>query len=257
MTIYQTRQLGIEFERRVQTILPATQVDAKLDTETIYSFLNQFQQQYVLGLFNALQEKDLTNAGKSRLESILAPLLRVELLSNGKYILPSDFACYNYSISTLSSTYKEIFSEGQEPTVENEFVTNSEFAKISSMAFDSLRILRKPVVTITEIDGNTPIDRMTRRYVLKVLSDQYTNIKSIDVYYYRKPLYFDIMTAIPCELPMICFDDLVSGAVDLYMQYVRGGIRQQEEDGRRERAQRRAEDREAERDRKRNKEEQQ
>ena len=42
MTIYQTRQLGIEFERRVQTILPATEASAKLDTETIYSFLNQF-----------------------------------------------------------------------------------------------------------------------------------------------------------------------------------------------------------------------
>ena len=39
---------------------------------------------------------------------------------------------------------------------------------------------------------------------------------------------------------MACFDDLVTGAVELYMTYVRGGIRQQEEDGRRERAAQRA-----------------
>ena len=44
MTLNQTRQLGIEFERRIQTILPATENIAKLDTETIYSFLNQYQQ---------------------------------------------------------------------------------------------------------------------------------------------------------------------------------------------------------------------
>jgi hypothetical protein len=30
------------------------------------------------------------------------------------------------------------------------------------------------------------------------------------------------MDSIPCELPMDAFDDLVSGAVDLYVQYAAG-----------------------------------
>ena len=30
------------------------------------------------------------------------------------------------------------------------------------------------------------------------------------------------MTSTPCELPMDAFDDLVSGAVDLYVQYAAG-----------------------------------
>ena len=40
MNTEQTRQLGIEFERRIQTMLPQREFLDKLDTETIYSFLN-------------------------------------------------------------------------------------------------------------------------------------------------------------------------------------------------------------------------
>jgi hypothetical protein len=32
----------------------------------------------------------------------------------------------------------------------------------------------------------------------------------------------DLMTSTPCELPMDCFEDVVSGAVDLYIQYAAG-----------------------------------
>jgi hypothetical protein len=40
MSLQETRQLGIEFERRVQTMIPETEIVSKLDTDTIYSFLN-------------------------------------------------------------------------------------------------------------------------------------------------------------------------------------------------------------------------
>jgi hypothetical protein len=40
MTLKDTRRLGMEFERRVQTMIPEKQFLEKLDTETIYSFLN-------------------------------------------------------------------------------------------------------------------------------------------------------------------------------------------------------------------------
>jgi hypothetical protein len=42
MTIQETRNLGIEFERRIQTMIPETEIVTKLDTETIYSYLNQY-----------------------------------------------------------------------------------------------------------------------------------------------------------------------------------------------------------------------
>ena len=51
MTIEQTRQLGIEFERRVQTMIPETEFADKLDTDTIYSYLNQFQDKFMHELY--------------------------------------------------------------------------------------------------------------------------------------------------------------------------------------------------------------
>ena len=54
MSIKETRQLGIEFERRVQTMIPETEFGKKLDTETIYSFLNQYQDKYVHDIYRSL-----------------------------------------------------------------------------------------------------------------------------------------------------------------------------------------------------------
>jgi hypothetical protein len=42
MTTEQTRQLGIEFERRLIEIYPEFEFDEKLDTDTIYSFLSEY-----------------------------------------------------------------------------------------------------------------------------------------------------------------------------------------------------------------------
>jgi len=44
MTIDQTRQMAVEFERRINTIDPSTESLAKMDTDTIFSYLNQYQQ---------------------------------------------------------------------------------------------------------------------------------------------------------------------------------------------------------------------
>jgi hypothetical protein len=116
---------------------------------------------------------------------------------------------------------------------------------------NKLRILRYPAAilspyTITEGNDDKP--------TLTIIHDRYTTIKDVKLLNYKEPTYFDIMTSTPCELPMDCFDDLVTGAVELYINYVRGGIRQQEEDGRKQRAAQRQAEREAEQERRNNNE---
>ena len=71
-----------------------------------------------------------------------------------------------------------------------------------------------------------------KRPTLTVIYDQYTEPNGISITYYKQPNHFDLFTNTPCELPMDAFDDLVSGAVDLYVQYVAGAEarrRQQQE----------------------------
>lgn len=69
------------------------------------------------------------------------------------------------------------------------------------------RILRNPIVLL---EGN----------ILKVVHDKYTTIHAVDLTYLRLPSQFSILTNTPCELPYECFEQLVSGALDLYIRHV-------------------------------------
>jgi len=71
MTLEQTRQLGIEFERRVQTMIPESEFAQKLDTETIYSYLNQFQDKYIHEIYRNLDNIPSGSKASAHVESVL------------------------------------------------------------------------------------------------------------------------------------------------------------------------------------------
>ena len=259
MTLQETRELGIEFERRIQTMIPEKEYD-KLDTETIYSFLNQYQDKYVHDIYRSLDRVPENSKLAAHVESVLQSLIATQNLKvadnqaydantnqltddNGISIvdtarsytfqLDSDYYMYIKSVSEVTSTYsfKSAGSNDEQLAIRilpNVLVSQNDVWKLIETPHNSLRILKYPAVVLNE--------KYNSKRTITVIFDQYTTIKGIRVMYYKEPQHFDIMTSTPCELPNVVFEDLVSGAVDLYVQYVAGAEarkRQQDEAARR------------------------
>ena len=95
--------------------------------------------------------------------------------------------------------------------------------------------MRYPAAVLNKYAGTKP--------TITVLYDQYTKPEGISIVYYSEPTHFDLMSSTPCELPMDVFEDIVSGAVDLYVQYAAGAEankRRQDEAARRQQQQEQA-----------------
>ena len=286
MTLAETRQLGIEFERRVQTMVPEKEFIDKLDTDTIYSFLNQYQDKYIHEIYRNLDNIPAGSKASSHVESVLQNMLKsatiavtdegvenntvitdpngLEIVDTARsitYPLPKDFYLYIRSVSNVSSTFsfkativnnedyiqvatlptgsdidesKTYIHEGKKKkyindawveqgnykpsairVIPNMLSSQSDVWKLIETPHDSLRILRYPAAVLNKYtESGKP--------TLSVIYDRYTVVNGIKIVYYKEPKHFDLMTSTACELPIDAFDDLVSGAVDLYVQYAAG-----------------------------------
>lgn len=129
MTIEETRRLEIEFERRVQTMIPEKEYAEKLDTETIESYLNQYQDKYVHEIYRNLDKIQPGSNLSAHVESVLQSLMDKKYLKisdtsskdntrpvtiedvvvgTGRsvtYTLPDDFYMYIRSVSKVSKTF--------------------------------------------------------------------------------------------------------------------------------------------------------
>ena len=236
MTLEQTRQLGIEFERRVQTMIPETEFAAKLDTETIYSYLNQYQDKLIHDLYRTVDQIPVSN-NETYLETLLNSMMHTATLTPSetrpicRCELPDNFGLYIKSYSNVESSYR-FKTEHTGGTVPNELISVKDVNKVISRPQDSMRILRSPIVWLADENG------------LGALYDAYTQPQSITLEYYRVPRYMDLMTSTPCELPMEMFEQMVSGAVDLYVQYVAGAEARRRQMAEQQRQQNKKEDEE-------------
>ena len=258
MTLEETRQLGIEFERRVQTMIPEKELD-KLDTDTIYSFLNQYQDKYVHDIYKSLDNIPEHTKLSAHVDSVLQSLLVTTTIQKGgdqtpennvvagpngviivdtarsfTFRLPDDYYMYVRSVSQVSSTYsfKTPVNDALRRTriLPNVLVSQNDVWKVIETPHNSLRILKYPAVVLGETE------KQFNKKTISVIIDQYTTLEGIKITYYKEPAHFNIIGETTCELPNVIFEDLVSGAVDLYVQYVAGAEarkRQQDEAARR------------------------
>lgn len=221
MTPEQTRQLGIEFERRIQTILPSTKTVDKIDTEDIYAFLNEYQNQFIKELYITKDRVQPNSNAANHIDDYLKTLitaLEFPVDSINQICVPN-FNMYLDSMSNVSVAYSD------EPPVEgfvgNDYVNSNQLKQIQNDTFNKHRILRRPVIYMiqSKADNNT---------YFEIISDDYTTVKSVAMRYIKKPSEFTILgkDIVPCELPYECFNELVTGAVQLFINYKRGGASQ-------------------------------
>lgn len=224
-------------------MIPEREFLNKLDTETIYSFLNQYQDKFIHDIYKALDNIPSPSKPSAYVETILHGLLAKHSENvdqhDGRvyhFTLPTDFGLYLNSTTIVTSTYRYKADQDTDSSgnIPNQLIAQSKANEFLSKPYDKLRILRVPVAYLDKLEDGTRC--------ISVIYDNHTDPQTFNLSYYKVPAYMDLMTSTPCELPMDAFDDLVTGAVDLYVQYVAGAEankRRQEEAARQQAKQQR------------------
>lgn len=224
MTREETRKLGIEFERRLIEVYPQFASEQKLSTDAIYSFLSEFQTQYVKILYSTEDDFQRGTRRAKRISDVSRSLIRrVNIKTSnddGIYNLPDNYAMYVRSESIVTKNYKsdKVLENGV--ITPNILVKQEDVDNVINAYYNYNGIIKNPLVVFenTSYTSNQ----------FKVISDIYTQIESVDLTYYCQPNAFNVLKfddndqsagAVHsyCSLPYSCFEELVSGAVDMYL----------------------------------------
>ena len=215
MTHEETRAMIIEIERRLQTMDPTMQIQNKIETDDIVSFLNQYQNMFIKDVYLSKSKVRDDKRLSSKLNDYLSTLYTKQALQTNVdrddytvvYTIPSEYLSYIDSTSRISNTLYIKPINAYE--VHNEYIDNiQDINNVINEVYNAGFIMRKPVITVSQYNNER---------TLTLFHDTYTSIINTDLFYIRTPQPITLDDNSACELPYECFDDLVQGTVDLYV----------------------------------------
>lgn len=227
------RQMQTEFERLIQLANPDYIVNNKIDSDTIFYFLNAAQERFIklnyMSLDNLKQTVENLRKNTDTFKALIVNktlTTAVDLeqgLNGARFALPQTdddmFFLYLRSHSYVSGTYMDIPDKIGEndnaAIVPNTLITQDEVDKIL-VSYYNLPILRQPCAVLeSTLNGTTSI---------VVYTDSYTKLKRCNITYIRKPKKFNVIrptgsTSIvdTCELSPNVHLDIVELAVDMFI----------------------------------------
>lgn len=223
--------MQIEFERRVQLIAPELIVDEKLNSDTIFTFLNAYQKRYVVTNYLTLDQTQTDTRVQKKVSDAIKGLIVTQTLTDSAKIddhtngfeLPSNYLLYIRSSINIDSSLTN--TQGITPAI---YIKEEEVNLVKPSAFDTTAIIRTPYVVVNSGIVNDG------KLQLEVIHDKFTTVSKVNLTYCREPKQFNILhadniTIFPyCEMPENIHLELVEGAVDMFITEARYRLQRKE-----------------------------
>lgn len=217
------RQMQIEFERLVQLANPKFEYLDKIDSDTIFYFINAAQERFITQSFVQVDSVSKDTYSYNKLLDVCKALITTKVLStpiqNQNYLYSKCFELpdtTNDKFYTYLSSYSTIVNVNdsleQEKIANNKLISAVDVNKILVTNTNS-PILRTPCAVL-----NASTDKST----ISIYYDKYTVLKNCCITYIRKPLDINIITGdgttTQCELDSNVHRELVEMAVDMFIR---------------------------------------
>lgn len=136
---------------------------------------------------------------------------------------------YVRSDSFISRNYKSPKALDKPVVTPNALIKQDDVDNVINAFYNQHSILPNPMVVLESTSYDSPY--------LRVITDSYTTIDYVDLTYCCQPNAFNVLKyndnddsagAVHsyCQLPYSCFDELVSGAVDMYITQYKAKLAQ-------------------------------
>lgn len=228
------RDMQVEFERILQVTDPEFVVKNKLDSDTIFYYLNAAQNRFININYTSLDSLKQTVENLRKNTDTFKALIVSKTITDGvdlgdgmlgkRYKLPNTaddmFYLYLRSFSLVSGTYMDIpdtveLDQDNKVLVPNKLITQDDVEKIST-SYYNIPILRQPCATLDADDtGNSYIT---------IYIDKYTKLKGCNITYIRKPKKFNVITDSNkniidhCELSENVHQEIVELAIRMFLE---------------------------------------